>query len=57
MRQKGSISGSDLHNLLVLARLMCIAEGKTTLDEETFKKAAGLEERRKVRIKTNVSST
>lgn len=50
MRQKSAITADDLHNLLVLARLLCISEGKSTLDEECWKKACKLEEERKARI-------
>ncbi|KAJ3663854.1 hypothetical protein Zmor_008075 [Zophobas morio] len=51
MRQKGGVSADDLHNLLVLARLVCISEGKHSLDEECWKKACALEETRKNRLK------
>lgn len=50
MRQKGTVTADDLHNLLILARLLCISEGKITLDEECWKKACKLEEDRKSRI-------
>jgi hypothetical protein len=50
MRQRGNVSGDDLHNLLVLARLVCISQGKNTLDEECWRKACVLEESRKKRM-------
>ncbi|KAJ8925194.1 hypothetical protein NQ315_001380 [Exocentrus adspersus] len=50
MRQRGDVTVGDLHSLLVLARLLCISEGKTTLDEENWKKACKLEEDRKARV-------
>lgn len=52
MRKDNKISGgSSLHNLLVLARLICLSEGKSTLDEECWKKACGLDERLRERSK------
>ncbi|RZC40480.1 mini-chromosome maintenance complex-binding protein [Asbolus verrucosus] len=54
MRQKGNVSGDDLHNLLVLARLVCISQGKNTLNPECWKQACSLEEARKERIKKTV---
>ncbi|XP_044268941.1 mini-chromosome maintenance complex-binding protein [Tribolium madens] len=51
MRQSGHVTGDDLHSLLVLARLVCISQGKNTLDEGCWKKACALEEARKERIK------
>ncbi|XP_018566587.1 mini-chromosome maintenance complex-binding protein [Anoplophora glabripennis] len=50
MRQRGGATADDLHSLLVLARLLCISEGKSKLDEECWKKACKLEEQRKARI-------
>ena len=50
MRQRGAVSADDLHSLLVLARLVCISQGKTTLDEECWKKACCLEKERKARF-------
>ncbi|CAH0551417.1 unnamed protein product [Brassicogethes aeneus] len=51
MRQKEkNISADNLHNLLVLARLVCISEGKSTLDEHCWKKALHMEEIRKSRL-------
>lgn len=51
MRQEANVSGDDLHHLLVLARLVCISQGKTTLDEECWKRACFLEEKRKERLR------
>ncbi|KAG5886572.1 hypothetical protein JTB14_011284 [Gonioctena quinquepunctata] len=49
MRQRGSVTADDLHNLLVLARLVSISQGKTSLDEESWKKACDLDKETKNR--------
>ncbi|XP_060535093.1 mini-chromosome maintenance complex-binding protein [Cylas formicarius] len=51
MRQEGAVTADDLHHLLVLARLICLSEGKNTLDNECWKKACQLEKLRKSRLK------
>ncbi|KRT82765.1 hypothetical protein AMK59_3144, partial [Oryctes borbonicus] len=43
LRQTQSISADDLHQLLVLSRLICLSEGKSTLDQECWKAACHLE--------------
>lgn len=51
MRQnENSVTADDLHNLLVLARLVCISEGKNTLDDSCWKKACEMEQERKIRF-------
>lgn len=51
LRQEENISAEDLHHLLVLGRLICISEGKSTLNEDCWKKALALETERKQRLK------
>lgn len=50
MKKRGLVSADDLHQLLVLARLVSISHGKTNLDEECWRKACSLESERKARI-------
>lgn len=50
MRQNGNVSADDLHNLLVLARLVSLSKGKSHMDEECWKKACEMEKQRKARI-------
>lgn len=50
MRQNSKITADDLHQLLVLTRLICLSEGKSLLDEECWKKARDLEFERKSRL-------
>lgn len=51
MRQNDSkISGEDLHQLLVLARLICLSQGKETLNEDCWKLACKMEQERKIRV-------
>ncbi|XP_030765573.1 mini-chromosome maintenance complex-binding protein [Sitophilus oryzae] len=50
MRQNGNVTAQDLHGLLVLCRLICISEGKQTLDPECWKRACEMEKERKARI-------
>ncbi|KAK4877050.1 hypothetical protein RN001_009556 [Aquatica leii] len=47
LRQSQSITADDLHQLLVLARWICLSEGKTHLDADSWKRACELEEQRK----------
>ncbi|XP_072383994.1 mini-chromosome maintenance complex-binding protein [Diabrotica undecimpunctata] len=52
MRQNRSeTTADDLHNMLILARLIAISEGKSGLDEASWKKASDMEEQRRNRIK------
>lgn len=55
MRQNEKITGDDLHQLLVLARLLCLSLGKSSLDQECWYKACEMENKRKERlnVKTN----
>lgn len=50
MRQNENFTADDLHGLLVLARLTTIADGKTCIDKESWKKACEMEKTRKSRI-------
>lgn len=50
MRQSGKVGANDLHQLLVLARLICLSEGKNVLDNECWRRACDLETQRKLRI-------
>lgn len=50
MRQQGNVTTDDLHTLLVLARLVSISKGKTSMDEDCWRKACNLEKLRKSRI-------
>lgn len=50
LRQKRNITADDLHHLLVLTRLVSMSEGKTVPDEECWRKACKLEEKRTERI-------
>ncbi|XP_050301033.1 mini-chromosome maintenance complex-binding protein [Anthonomus grandis grandis] len=51
MRQNdGNVTADDLHSLLVLARLVCISEGKTTLDADCWQRACQMEKERKSRL-------
>ncbi|GJQ77155.1 hypothetical protein Trydic_g14833 [Trypoxylus dichotomus] len=43
LRQTQQINADDLHQLLVLARLICLSEGKSTLDQECWRTACHLE--------------
>ncbi|KAI4470066.1 hypothetical protein MML48_1g03068 [Holotrichia oblita] len=49
-RQTDNISADDLHQLLVLSRLICLSEGKSSLDEECWRSACDLENLRKLRL-------
>lgn len=51
MRAQTKATGEDLHQLLILARLICLSEGKSTLDEECWNRACQLEADRKDRLK------
>lgn len=50
MRQNNKTTADDLHQLLVLTRLICLSEGKSLLDDACWKKACDLEAERKSRI-------
>lgn len=50
MRQDSTVKIDDLHQLLVLARLVCLSEGKNTLDQVCWKTACRLEAERKKRL-------
>nr|XP_023016612.1 mini-chromosome maintenance complex-binding protein [Leptinotarsa decemlineata] len=50
MRQQGAVSPDDLHELLVTARLLSISQGKTSLDENCWRKACNLQQERKSRL-------
>lgn len=51
MRQNDSkISAEDLHQLLVLARLICLSQGGKSLDEAGWKIACQMEQERKIRV-------
>lgn len=50
MRQSSNITAEDLHGLLVLTRLVCISEGKSSLDAACWKKACEMERERKSRL-------
>lgn len=51
MRKNGG-TADDLHNLLVLTRLICLSHGKRFLDKESWDIACHLEQKRKERIVT-----
>lgn len=51
LRREKNVSMEDLHNLMVLSRLIGLAKGKKELDEESWKEALRLEEERLERIK------
>nr|CAI5848253.1 unnamed protein product [Callosobruchus analis] len=54
MRQNNeNTTVDDLHTLLVLARLICLTQGKESLDEDCWRKACEMEEKRKLRIPKN----
>ncbi|XP_018333408.1 mini-chromosome maintenance complex-binding protein isoform X2 [Agrilus planipennis] len=50
MRKAKKASADDLHNLLVLARLKCLSDGKTRFDDECWKEVCQMENIRKERI-------
>lgn len=50
MRQDHSVKAEDLHNLLVLGRLLSLSEGRDSLGEDTFQKARDMEKERKSRL-------
>lgn len=50
MRQKSKVNADDLHQLLVLTRLICLSEGRSLLDDECWRRACDLETERKARI-------
>ncbi|KAF2902596.1 hypothetical protein ILUMI_03592 [Ignelater luminosus] len=50
MRQEKTVTANDLHQLLVVARLVCLSEGKTNLDVGCWKRACSLEEERRKRL-------
>lgn len=51
MRQSGKVTGDDLHQLLVITRLVCLSEGKNTVDSSCWNKSCELEAERKTRLK------
>ncbi|KAF7273594.1 hypothetical protein GWI33_013702 [Rhynchophorus ferrugineus] len=50
MRQNGNVTAQDLHSLLVLCRLVCLSEGKDTLDSMCWRKACEMESKRRERV-------
>lgn len=51
MRQQDSkITSCDLHNLLVLSRLLALSYGRTVLTPEDWSKAVDMETERKLRL-------
>lgn len=50
MRQRSNVTAEDLHSLLVLTRLICLSEGKSSVDDECWKKACEFETERKLRL-------
>ncbi|KAF5281090.1 hypothetical protein FQA39_LY17896 [Lamprigera yunnana] len=50
MRKSQNITGDDLHQLLVLVRWIGLSEGKSKLDEDSWKRARHIEEERKNRL-------
>ncbi|XP_066250519.1 mini-chromosome maintenance complex-binding protein [Euwallacea similis] len=52
MRQDDSgVTAMDLHCLLVLGRLLCLSEGKKTLDKSCWMRACEMEKERKLRLR------
>ncbi|XP_055595761.1 mini-chromosome maintenance complex-binding protein [Uranotaenia lowii] len=49
-RDNAEASAEDLHSLLVLARLVCLARGKNSMDQESWEYAKQLELERKRRV-------
>lgn len=54
MRREKNAVMEDLHNLMVLSRLLGLVQGKKSLDEESWKRALFLEEERAARIRAAV---
>ncbi|XP_062557776.1 mini-chromosome maintenance complex-binding protein [Armigeres subalbatus] len=50
MRKENDASADDLHSLLVLARLLGLSRGKSTMDQECWEYAKQLEQERKNRL-------
>lgn len=50
MRKATDASAEDLHSLLVLARLLGLSRGKTSMDRECWEYAKQLEQERKNRL-------
>lgn len=50
MRRQYTTTADDLHELLVVTRLICMSEGKNRIDNESWTKACHLEQERKARI-------
>lgn len=50
MRRSREVTPDDLHQLLVLARLVCLSEGKSKLDDRCWRRACDLELGRKSRV-------
>lgn len=50
MRQDHSVKVEDLHNLLVLGRLLSLSEGKNSLSRDVLRKAQDMEKERKSRL-------
>ncbi|XP_017779781.1 PREDICTED: mini-chromosome maintenance complex-binding protein [Nicrophorus vespilloides] len=49
MRQIANATIENLHSLLVLARLICLSQGKEALDEPSWRRACELETERRIR--------
>lgn len=52
MRREKNVAMEELHNLMVLSRLIGLVQGKKSLDEESWRRALFLEEERAARLKT-----
>lgn len=50
MRKNNKATVDDLHQLLVLTRLICLSEGRSVMDDECWRKACDMEAERKLRI-------
>lgn len=50
MRANQNATAEDLHSLLVLSRFICLADGKSVLDESCWRRACQLEQERKARL-------
>lgn len=50
MRKENNFTVTDFHQLLVLARLICLSEGEVNLNKNCWNKAVGLEKERRSRL-------
>ncbi|XP_067000687.2 mini-chromosome maintenance complex-binding protein isoform X3 [Anabrus simplex] len=55
-RQTKKTSAEDLHNLIVLARLLSLSKGQTSLTETTWKRALAMEQERRQRLASITSA-